>query len=82
MGVKEFVDVSRLQIVSPNPSDLSVSLYRVWQNEIETNTVAIFSKSTCPYCAATKKLFATEFPDVKTQIFECVPIPSFSGFGC
>ncbi|KAF9011433.1 glutaredoxin [Cyathus striatus] len=37
---------------------------------IADNTVAIFSKSYCPYCKSAKKLFADKYPTVKTTVYE------------
>ena len=42
------------------------------QAAIANNTVTIFSKTYCPYCRRAKSLFASEFPDVKTEILEYV----------
>jgi hypothetical protein len=42
------------------------------QSTIANNKVAIFSKSWCPYCASTKTLFATKFPEIQAEIVECV----------
>ncbi|KAF8661421.1 hypothetical protein AX16_001339 [Volvariella volvacea WC 439] len=43
---------------------------QIVEDAIANNTVAIFSKSYCPYCKATKKLFAEEFPDLTPNIIE------------
>lgn len=42
------------------------------QAAIANNTITIFSKTYCPYCRRAKSLFASEFPDVKTEILEYV----------
>jgi len=40
------------------------------ENAIADNTIAIFSKTWCPYCTRAKALIAKEFPEAKTQILE------------
>ncbi|KAL0952196.1 hypothetical protein HGRIS_008806 [Hohenbuehelia grisea] len=37
---------------------------------IADNKVAIFSKSYCPYCRSAKALFASNYPDIQTVIYE------------
>jgi hypothetical protein len=40
------------------------------QNEIESHTFAVFSKSWCPHCKAAKALIAEKFPDADVSILE------------
>ena len=42
------------------------------QTAISENTITIFSQTWCPYCKRAKALLTTNFPDVQTQILECV----------
>ena len=37
---------------------------------VSNNDVVIFAKSYCPYCKATKALFAEQFSGVQTKIFD------------
>ena len=46
------------------------------QTAIAGSTITIFSKTWCPYCKRAKSLLTTEFPDVKTEIVEYVPVRS------
>ncbi|KAF7436027.1 glutaredoxin [Pleurotus ostreatus] len=40
------------------------------EDAIAGHTVAIFSKSYCPYCKRAKQLFASNYADVDTIIYE------------
>ena len=48
------------------------------QNAINNNTIAIFSKTWCPYCKRAKTLLTSEFKDVQTQILEYALRSAFS----
>ncbi|KAJ3920152.1 glutaredoxin, partial [Lentinula edodes] len=37
---------------------------------ISHNQITVFSKTTCPFCTATKRLFSDKFPDVPVKILE------------
>ncbi|KAG6813706.1 hypothetical protein H0H92_008113 [Tricholoma furcatifolium] len=37
---------------------------------VQEKKVVIFSKSWCPYCKKAKGVFADEFPDVETTVYE------------
>eukprot|EP00816_Leptocylindrus_hargravesii_P011050 CAMPEP_0196823056 /NCGR_PEP_ID=MMETSP1362-20130617/85955_1 /TAXON_ID=163516 /ORGANISM="Leptocylindrus danicus, Strain CCMP1856" /LENGTH=430 /DNA_ID=CAMNT_0042202795 /DNA_START=313 /DNA_END=1605 /DNA_ORIENTATION=+ len=55
-------------------SDDTTDAKRLVDSAIESsssdNDVVIFSKTYCPYCSATKHLFAQQMPDVKVQVIE------------
>ncbi|EPQ60274.1 glutaredoxin [Gloeophyllum trabeum ATCC 11539] len=40
------------------------------ETTINDNTIAIFSKSYCPYCKRAKALITSKFPNVPTKIYE------------
>ncbi|OBZ68506.1 Glutaredoxin-1 [Grifola frondosa] len=40
------------------------------ESTVADNKIAIFSKTYCPYCKRAKALFASEFPNVPTKIYE------------
>ncbi|RDB16507.1 Glutaredoxin-C4 [Hypsizygus marmoreus] len=48
----------------------SMSVKELVDSAIAENKIAIFSKSWCPYSKKAKALFAEEFPQVQTTIFE------------
>ncbi|KAJ3972264.1 glutaredoxin, partial [Lentinula raphanica] len=37
---------------------------------ISENPVTVFSKTTCPFCTATKSLFSNKFPNVPVKVLE------------
>ena len=45
---------------------------RLYQSAIADNKIAIFSKSSCPYCEETKTLFAANFQDKQPKVMEYV----------
>ncbi|KAG5644971.1 hypothetical protein DXG03_007343 [Asterophora parasitica] len=47
-----------------------MSVQQLVDSAIAENKIAIFSKSYCPYCKKAKALFAEEFPDVETKVYE------------
>ncbi|KZT30986.1 glutaredoxin [Neolentinus lepideus HHB14362 ss-1] len=40
------------------------------ETTVSDNTIAIFSKSYCPYCKRAKALITSKFPNVPTKIYE------------
>ncbi|KAF5367545.1 hypothetical protein D9758_003662 [Tetrapyrgos nigripes] len=40
------------------------------ESAIADNKVVVFSKSYCPYCHSTKKLFKEEYSNVPTKVYE------------
>ncbi|KAH7923781.1 glutaredoxin [Leucogyrophana mollusca] len=40
------------------------------ETAINGNTITVFSKTWCPYCAKAKKTIAQTFPNLKTEIVE------------
>ncbi|KAJ4477202.1 thioredoxin-like protein [Lentinula aciculospora] len=40
------------------------------ESTISENPVTVFSKTTCPFCSATKSLFSDKFPNVPVKILE------------
>ncbi|KAJ3824690.1 hypothetical protein F5880DRAFT_1479728, partial [Lentinula raphanica] len=40
------------------------------QSAISENPVTVFSKTTCPFCTATKSLFSNKFPNVPVKVLE------------
>ncbi|KAI6119739.1 thioredoxin-like protein [Pisolithus croceorrhizus] len=40
------------------------------EDTINNNKVVIFSKSYCPYCAETKQLFRSKFPNIPVKVIE------------
>ena len=60
------------EVRTRNPLASRPSPHRIPQTAIAGNTIAIFSKSWCPYCRRAKALLTEKFPDVSIQILECV----------
>ncbi|KAJ3835136.1 glutaredoxin [Lentinula raphanica] len=40
------------------------------ESAISENPVTVFSKTTCPFCTATKSLFSNKFPNVPVKVLE------------
>ncbi|KAH8094617.1 glutaredoxin [Cristinia sonorae] len=47
-----------------------MSVKELVENTIAGNSIAIFSKSYCPYCRKAKQLLSSEFPDVQAKVLE------------
>lgn len=62
--IKPFL--SSITTSSPSPT---MSIKQTVDDAIAANKIVIFSKSYCPYCRKAKNLLATEFPDLKSQIY-------------
>ena len=73
MSVKTIVDVSVLFNFLPFLFDAHGYRCRYGsQAAIADNTVALFSKSYCPYCRRAKSLFQSQFPNVPVKVYEYV----------
>ncbi|KAJ3744444.1 glutaredoxin [Lentinula detonsa] len=46
------------------------STLKLVESAISENSVTIFSKTTCPFCSATKSLFSDKFPKVSVKVLE------------
>ncbi|KAJ3878227.1 thioredoxin-like protein [Lentinula edodes] len=51
-------------------SATSSSSMKLVESAISHNQITVFSKTTCPFCTATKRLFSDKFPDVPVKILE------------
>ncbi|KAF9073451.1 hypothetical protein BDP27DRAFT_1417273 [Rhodocollybia butyracea] len=57
----------------------TASSIQLVESTISENPVAVFSKTTCPFCSSTKSLFSTKFPDTPVKVIEggiCYPVIS------
>ncbi|KAJ8085242.1 Glutaredoxin [Marasmius tenuissimus] len=47
-----------------------MSAKEIVESSINENTIAVFSKSWCPYCRSAKDTISKDYPDAEVKIYE------------
>ncbi|KAK1231094.1 Glutaredoxin [Marasmius sp. AFHP31] len=47
-----------------------MSAKEIVESSINENTIAVFSKSWCPYCRSAKATLSKDYPDAEVKIYE------------